>query len=267
MRLNKAFTLIELLVVIAIISILAAIMFPVFSQARAAAKQTVCIVHTRQIGLAFQMYKTDYDDVWPPAVSVVPISGFSPQQPWLGYDNLNAPLSSGFTGRVDKPKVNPVRQGALDLYIKNEQVKVCPNQPGEWQLAVAYNWFHPGYASPYYFTNPAAQDNEYGPGAYLVSTDASGYLYAVGENDGAMEEPASTIVTWEHHASVPVCNFLQGYDWEDSPPTQIQALQDHFNFLHRGGTVTLWGDGHVRRMVFGQLRRRMFSVRKDIYHQ
>lgn len=60
-RNNAAFTLIELLVVIAIIAILAAILFPVFAQARAKARQANCISNTKQIGLAALQYASDYD--------------------------------------------------------------------------------------------------------------------------------------------------------------------------------------------------------------
>ena len=61
----KAFTLIELLVVIAIIAILAAILFPVFAQAKAAAKDTATLSGTKQTALAVLMYTNDYDDTMP----------------------------------------------------------------------------------------------------------------------------------------------------------------------------------------------------------
>ena len=67
MRTRNAFTLIELLVVIAIIAILAAILFPVFAQAKASAKQIVCMSNMKQIGLATKMYMNDNDDVCFPA--------------------------------------------------------------------------------------------------------------------------------------------------------------------------------------------------------
>ncbi|MDX2065008.1 MAG: prepilin-type N-terminal cleavage/methylation domain-containing protein [Fimbriimonadaceae bacterium] len=82
---KKAFTLIELLVVIAIIAILAAILFPVFAQAKAAAKQTQNLSNMKQIGTAAQMYIADYDDTYPSD----PLFEFCPSDPSLGVGDID----------------------------------------------------------------------------------------------------------------------------------------------------------------------------------
>ncbi|MBC7808436.1 MAG: prepilin-type N-terminal cleavage/methylation domain-containing protein, partial [Akkermansiaceae bacterium] len=64
---RNGFTLIELLVVIAIIAILAAILFPVFAQARDKARQTSCLSNIKQLGLAMVQYTIDYDETYPRA--------------------------------------------------------------------------------------------------------------------------------------------------------------------------------------------------------
>lgn len=84
---KRAFTLIELLVVIAIIAILAAILFPVFAQAKLAAKKTQSTSNIKQTATAFMIYLADYDDQFPSAYShgTQRCYGGGPYRLWVGY--------------------------------------------------------------------------------------------------------------------------------------------------------------------------------------
>jgi len=87
---RKGFTLIELLVVIAIIAILAAILFPVFAQAREKARQTGCLSNVKQIGLGVQMYLQDYDEY-------VPRNAFAVRPAWQkATTSRTAPRRAGW---------------------------------------------------------------------------------------------------------------------------------------------------------------------------
>lgn len=265
MSASKGFTLIELLVVIAIIAILAAILFPVFAQAKAAAKAIACMSNMHQLGLASMMYLNDYDDMWYPCLtqSDLPQPGFAPQRSWIGYDNNNAPEANGEYGNDDLPAVNPIQPGLIDVYLKNQGIKRCPALPPTWQTGYAVNGFTEALPSDYYSTNPEAKGQEFGPTNKLEVMQGS-MLVALPASDSEVEQPSVTLAMWEHEATVPLCDFLQQYDWFGSPPN-LDVTREHFHFLHGAGCNTLWADGHSRKMQYGQLRRPMFSCIKSIY--
>ena len=100
-------TLVEMLVVVAIIAILASIMFPVFSRARAAARKTACSSNLRQIGTAFELYVSDNDECFPYASRDCPAITSPP--------NLNA-------GRLLWPE-------AIQPYCRNTDLFTCPEVP------------------------------------------------------------------------------------------------------------------------------------------
>jgi prepilin-type N-terminal cleavage/methylation domain-containing protein len=91
---RKAFTLIELLVVIAIIAILAAILFPVFAQAKTAAKKTQALSSQKQISTSLFLYTSDYDDIYPRNDECILFSGLNPAHKAPG---LNASPGQGCT--------------------------------------------------------------------------------------------------------------------------------------------------------------------------
>lgn len=118
---NRAFTLIELLVVIAIIAILAAILFPVFAQAKEAAKKTTCLSNQKQIGTAAMIYMADCDDVMPITRPIDPATG-------LNYaSNIVWPASRYLLPTDASPVTRSMWANAMEPYMKSWDMWKCPS--------------------------------------------------------------------------------------------------------------------------------------------
>src|SRR5690349_21637997 len=133
----RGFTLIELLVVIAIIAILAAILFPVFAQARERARMTACLSNMKQIGTGLMMYAQDYDEILPGSKV---------------YANPGHPLFKTYDWALWVP--------ILDPYVKNKRVYACPSGPNTMVFGPPTDRFicNLGY-SEYIWSGPSGSPN------------------------------------------------------------------------------------------------------------
>ncbi len=185
---EKAFTLIELLVVFAIIAILAAILFPVFAQAKEAAKSTSCLSNTKQIALALTLYANDEDDKLPAATEHDGgnSSGELEGQTWLDsvQPYIKARLlyrcpsdSSSLWGRTDDPRLSSYGLNAYVTY--NHEPYFGPSlssftHPSETILAAELaDTVSEDHFMPMYWGNPSKpvdadkQDEQWDPATRL----------------------------------------------------------------------------------------------------
>jgi prepilin-type N-terminal cleavage/methylation domain-containing protein/prepilin-type processing-associated H-X9-DG protein len=244
---RRGFTLIELLVVIAIIAILAAILFPVFAQAREKARQSTCLSNTKQIGMALMQYEQDWDDANPGV--------------WFG------PVSASPWSRPSDDVRFYKWMDAVYPYVKNEQVFNCPsdgvnkkyvfrnrdgsNGYGSYAMSQAY--FCAGDA----FTGPASDYNQ-GPFVMRISM---------------IQRPADTV--WIVDGGV---HGIKDPDWKSYEfwwcdpqainstfPTPKGPSPRYFqNVVERhSDTVTvIYCDGHAKASKLDQLtQRKMVSGR------
>jgi len=220
-RKASGFTLIELLVVIAIIAILAAILFPVFAQARAAARKAACASNLKQIGLAFTMYAQDYDE-------------------------LLVPHWTNSTGIPDWKTL-------LDPYIKRGENAALFKKDYRAERSV---WVDPGKVGS---SNRAGYGHNWsvlGGGYFSTAKPGSGTKAGSGRIIpfslplAAVEHPADTIevACCTAYANNPnVDDTADGFDALYPPDwAKGQPYWGDISGRHGGGANVLFVDGHVR---------------------
>jgi len=204
---TRAFTLIELLVVIAIIAILAAILFPVFAQAKLAAKKTSSLSNIKQIALGEIIYQTDSDDYFV----------LSTQD----YADTGCGINGNATNCIDKSRTTPTLcwPNLLIPYIKTLQIYVDPGtgdpsgifSSGGSQSNV-WNWNNDAqYGYNYDFLSPMLPGGQSGD-------QATGHILGLGRTSSAAVHPADT----------PMFSTAQGYPSGTSAAYQFVTPDDNW---------------------------------------
>ena len=221
---KKAFTLIELLVVIAIIAILAAILFPVFAQAKEAAKRSVCLSNMKQVGTGLYLYAGDYDDTFI-LDSKYPIG------------NVGGPKCSA-TNNVNCQGKNSYYI-SIQPYIKSYILFICPeetrantsydgvNQTGK-QISYGYN---EGPVSDHGWGLVAGDDNVPPRAGYNFSeVEAVAETFSFGDS----QDGGNPAITADNNLATPA-------------PTTITTSQ----MRHAGMWQMAFADGHAKSIKFG----------------
>ncbi len=245
---RRAFTLIELLVVIAIIAILAAILFPVFAQAREKARGTSSMSNTKQIGLAFQMYSQDFDETlvltyWPGTSAV----GVAP-----GCKRPSRP------GSPDQPCAaqTPGWPALLQPYEKNYDLYRCPSVGDPWGIYgnPTFNWWFNWSRFANYGYN----------WVYLCPTPVSGGSTG-GQSPASLASitaPAQTVAFVDSAVNIGGGAYRAGYIVTD-PPTGATANGVYWfggwasvrpDPRHTDGANVAWADGHSKWSKLNPLR-------------
>lgn len=249
---RSAFTLIELLVVIAIIAILAAILFPVFAQARDKARQTSCLSNAKQLGLGVMMYVQDYDETFPLASGYCDASCGSVANQWLMGFYIAFPYDWRPSVLERRPAFADAWGNSIQPYVKSYPVFACPSGS---PVRVGGAWT-PDYSNP---NKPWAE----------ATMQYNGLLH--GYSEAGMVAPTDVVLLWEGDGKAKLegaitanpALFCAGRDGciykpdsatctstptgpQDSGTASGGYYPDATYWVHSGGGNFVQGDGHAK---------------------
>ena len=244
---RRGFTLIELLVVIAIIAILAAILFPVFAQAKAAAKKTGAISNAKQMGLGLMMYMNDVDDVFVPYFTGLnPTTKAFDQQPQKYWPETISPYISKATNTtgqatIDKLSgifVDPMETSMVDKTWTTGNIT-------SWGISDdVVDWYGPPGVTPTYLPRAGSVVNA--PADAVVFVETWDY-YSTNHN-----LPGSALTRSYFDNSNTAYNgavrFVEGPHNESYKKTTALQEADPKSF-----NVSIFADGHVKAIANGKL--------------
>jgi prepilin-type N-terminal cleavage/methylation domain-containing protein len=211
----RAFTLIELLVVIAIIAILAAILFPVFAQARSKARQITGTSNIKQLALGVLMYSQDYDEKFPRTGYGGAANGAITSPPYNQYDGLDW-------------------QNTIEPYVKNGNIYVSPgdaSQPTGWAVGDT-DWTYDDGQFSLMMNDLLAHPAPTGSDGFADETNQQ--RMSDGTSQAAVNSPADCIMLadghggWTKDAGLPVIPDWQGHTDQNSKWMKEHTISGNF---------------------------------------
>lgn len=251
---TRAFTLIELLVVIAIIAILAAILFPVFAQAKVAAKKTQAISNVKNLSTATQIYLSDYDDTFPLA------NIWNPQNNRTAYNRFVPTPAEQATAYTDATGINAFNcfyTNSLRPYIKNEGIyddPVATSTTTIYSLSIANSMPYQNIKSNYAYAYNGLLNS-------LSSTavvDPAGQI--IFSQDGNRKAPgawfANPYMGCENANRLLTCVYKKGYagcNTSDNGSTSFVSRSSGGAGwdMYSGHWVVSFSDGHAKTRKIG----------------
>lgn len=261
---KRAFTLIELLVVIAIIAILAAILFPVFAQAKLAAKKTAGLSQVKQIGTAMHIYLADYDDVFFMYRHGVGSTSCAPAACANNdYQKVRASQGDAAANALFGPRSRDYNfhKQLLDPYTKSADLMKAATKPGAWA-----GWDTVGTESNPDFRSYGG-NNSYGLNSYMFTPNNSASPISATAVDNVSNTVVMVDASYYNVLPRGVCSTsLKGNNFNyntSTYPLYWKHLGNSYLFKWNGSGEVQPTDAEAERLIQQRYAGQLNTVRAD----